>query len=376
MLGVMKKQTGRGAASTRPTDQDGASQIDVALHASESLVSVRVVGTEHELPLPPKNVMRVGRGSVDVRIPDVGDKSLVSREHAEFVRQGTEAGTWLQVVDLGSRYGTFFKQGRERDFAVRAGERFRLADVELLVMDKSLVRLRQVLGGFFGYSNHQIIDAHLTLVVENEPLLLIGARGSERGHLAQAIHETSRRRGRPFVTVPKPNADRDTLRPVFKSAANGTLFVSLDNLGPRAGLGPLVGLLFDPAYNVRPILAARDLQVVCHALDASTAHFTPLTVPPVVEWRKDVPAALDAMLEEMGSPHRVAALGRNRLKAMSAYDWPRNRTELRETAQRLAVLLANQLNKSAAATALGEDYETYRRALLRVGAIEVQHRGE
>ncbi|KAB2910918.1 MAG: FHA domain-containing protein [Kofleriaceae bacterium] len=372
----MKKHAGPAAASTRPTDQDGSSHINVALHASESIVAMRVVGTEHELPLPPKNVMRVGRGAVDVRIPDVGDKPLVSREHAELTRQGTDAGTWLQVVDLGSRYGTFFKQGRERDFAVRAGERFRLADVELMVMDKSLVRLRHVLGGFLGYSNHRLIDDHLALIVENDPLLLIGARGSERGHLAQAIHETSRRRGYPFVTVPKPNADRETLRPVFKSATNGTLFVSLDNLGPRAGLGPLVSLLFDPTYNIRPILAARDLQVVCHALDASTAHFTPMTVPPVIDWRKDVPAALDAMLEELGTHHRVIELGRNRVRAMATYDWPRNRTELRETAQRIAVLLAHRMNKSAAATALGEDYETFRRALARVGAIEVQHRGE
>lgn len=135
----MKKLTG-AATSTRPTDRDGASHIAVALHASESIVALRVVGTEHELPLPPMNVMRVGRGAVDVRIPHIGDRRLVSREHAEVTRQGTEAGTWLQVVDLESRYGTFFKQGRERDFAVRAGERFRLADVELLVSASDWVR--------------------------------------------------------------------------------------------------------------------------------------------------------------------------------------------------------------------------------------------
>ena len=341
----------------------------VPLHSSGAIVSLLVVGTGIELLLPPKNVFRVGRAStVDVRLPDNVASKLVSREHVELIRQGSESGTGLQVVDLGTTHGTSFKQGRERDFAVRAGERFRIADVELLVLDKALSALRRALGGFFGYSNYRTLDDHLTLGAEDEPLLLLGPRGSERGHLAEAIHRSSRRRGQPFVTIAKPTAHRASLMPEFNAAKHGTVYVSLDGLGPRAPLGPLVSLLFDPGSEVRPILAARDLDPVCDVLAQATTVLRHVTVPPVGSWRAEVPELLDTMLEhDCASPHRVAELSADRMAALRAYHWPGNRIEVRQAANRLHAYLAHDRNMTAAAAAIGEDYETYRAALRRVG---------
>jgi len=362
--------------STGATDPLSADVVGAALHSSESITALRLVGTEHDLALPPRNVLRIGTGAVDVRVPVLGTERPVSREHAELTRQGSDDGTWLQVVDLESTNGTFFEGARERDFAVKAGQRFSVATTELLVMDKSLARLRRVLEGFFGPTEHQLLDDNLTLLVEQDAILLLGGRGSERGHLAHAIHECSRRRRHPFREVRKPAGEPESLLADVEAAAHGTVFVSLDNLGARAGLSPLIKALFDPKYGVRPILAARDLAQVCAALSVTATRFRTLTVPPVRNRPHDVPALLDFMLAEWGSPHRVVELKPDRLAAMCEFEWPRNRAELRETAERLGALLAHRGNLSAAAKAIRQDYESFRRALARVGAITVQYRDE
>lgn len=364
-------------APTGPTAPDKEGRLEVPLHASESIVSLLVVGTGEELKLPPKNVFRAGRGSgVDVRIPDISGRALVSREHVEITRQGSEDGTWLQIVDLGSMHGTSFQKGRERDFPARAGERFRIADVELMPLDKPLQRLRHALGGFFGYSNHRVIDDHLVVLgTSEEPIVLIGPRGSERGHLAKAIHDNSRRRGKNFVVVKKAKADRPTLHPDFEAAKHGTLFVSLDGLGPRAAIGPLVSLMFDPdeTYDVRPIIAARDVTVVSDAFAHVKSCLRHVTLPSVAAFRADVPALIDTMLEELASPHRVAELARDRVAALAAYDWNPaapavpNRADVRLAARRLHAYLEHGRNMTAAASWLKEDYETYRKGLKRVG---------
>jgi hypothetical protein len=364
----MTKQL-RPKAPNGTTAQDREGRIEVPLHGSESIVSLLMVGTGIELKLPPKNTFRAGRGStVDIQIPDVSGLPLVSREHVEFTRQGTADGTWLQVVDLGSTHGTSFKHGRERDFAVRAGERFRVADVELLVLDKALVRLRRTLGGFFGYSNHAAIDEHLSLGADDDPVVLIGPRGSERGHLALAIHQSSRRRSKHCANIDEPRGDKLTHLPTIEAAKHGTVFVSLDKVGPRSGIGPLVSLLFDPAYNVRPILAARDITAVTDALAQARSCLRQVTLPPVSEWRADVPALIDVMMEDdFGSPHRVAELARDRVAALAAHTWKENRVEVRRAARRLDAYLRHGRNMTAAANSIDEDYETYRKGLKQVG---------
>ncbi|MBE7453856.1 MAG: FHA domain-containing protein [Kofleriaceae bacterium] len=364
-------------AATGPTDPTGENRIVVPLHSAQSIVGLQICGTGRFLPLPAKNVMRLGRGDVDIPIPDdVVDRDLITREHIQITRQGTENGTWLHVVDLGSRYGTFFGKGREREFFVKAGQRFRVANTELMVMDRLLVDLRRELGGFFGYGAHDVLDENTPMLGSDVPVLLIGDRGTERGHLARAVHHNSQRRGNGFEEVKAPTASREELLSTFKKADRGAVYVSLDQIGPRAGLSRLVELMFDGTYDVRPIIAARDHRVVCDALSTVMPRFVSVTVPPVGTHREDVPAILDAMLHERGSPHRVAALGADRRAALCNYEWPRNRTELRDTAERIAALLAHDGNMAAAAASIKQNYEWFRRSLGKVGAIEVKRRGE
>lgn len=377
MLGKMTKPTRPPPphAGTRPTDPSGADRVLAPLHTSESLVGVQVCGTAHYLRLPPKNVMRLGRGDVDIAIPsDVIDRDLITREHAQLTRHGSENGTWLHVVDLGSRYGTYFAEERSREFYVKAGDTFRIANTGLMVMDRLLVALRESLGGFLGYAAHSALDRETAVLGSDAPVLLIGDRGTERGHLAQAIHANSKRHSKKFVEIKDAEAKETILEPQFKKADGGTVFVSLDKLGPQARLGSLVELMFDGRYNTRPIIAARDHRAVCDALSTVKQRFSSVTVPPMSTHRGDVPVILDTMLKEARSRHRVTELAPERRAAMCNYEWPRNRTELRETAQRIDALLAHDGNMTAAAEFLGQDYEWFRRSLAKVGAVEVKRR--
>jgi len=364
-------------AKTGPTDPSGEHRILVPLHSLQSIIGLHVCGTSVFLPLPARNVMRLGRGDVDIAIPEgIADRDLITREHVQLTRQGTDNGTWLHVADLGSRYGTFFGKGREREFFVKAGQRFRVANTELMVMDRLLVDLRASLGGFFGYNAHRDLDAHTTALGADVPALLIGDRGTERGHLAHAIHAASQRRGNSFQEIENPSAPREELERYFKKATRGTVYASLDHIGPRSRLKSLVELMFESTYDARPIIAARDHRVICDALSTVMPRFTSVTVPPLSAHREDVPAILDAMLREQKTPHSVAELAPDRRAAMSNYEWPRNRGELRETAERLAALLEHKGNMVAAAASIEQDYEWFRRSLAKVGAIEVKRRGE
>jgi hypothetical protein len=146
------------------------------------------------------------------------------------------------------------------------------------------------------------------------------------------------------------------------------VFVSLDNLGKRAGIGPLKDLLFNETSCVRPMLAARDSVTVTDLLSDAAPCLRKVTLPAVAAFGHDVPALIDAMLEDdFASHHRVAELEPDRAEAMRAYSWKENRTEVRAAAKRLLAYLRHGRNMSAAAKWIGEDYETYRAALKRVG---------
>jgi hypothetical protein len=364
--------TGGSDSSTESLPPDAAG---APMHSSDAIISLRVAGTSHEFVLPFSRSFRLGTGAeVEVRIPAAVAARKVSREHARLTRAGSSDATWLRVVDLGSTNGTSFNGVRQTDFAVSAGQRFKVATTELIVMDKVLVGLRRALGTFFGFDQHERLDDYLTLL-HVEPLVLLGDRGAERGHLADALHRGSSRRHRRFVEIDDPEQGRGALTALVEKAAGGTVFVSLDRLRQHASLAPLIGLVFNRQYDVHPTFAARSLKEARTVLNASADLFRPVTIPAIKERKEDIPALLDTMLEEQGSPHRVAELGSDRVAAMREYAWPRNRVELRETAARIAPLLAHGGNLSAAAAAIEQDYETYRRALARVGAIAVRHRG-
>jgi hypothetical protein len=146
--------------------------------------------------------------------------------------------------------------------------------------------------------------------------------------------------------------------------------VPLDTLGPRAGIAALIALLFDPESKVRPVFVARDANVG-DLLAAAIMPLRHVQVPPVAAWSVDVPTLINGILaDDLRSTHTLTELAPARVAALREYTWPNNRAEVRKTAIRVHALLGEGGNMAAAARAIGENYEVYRRALIRVGVVD------
>ncbi|MBI5608985.1 MAG: sigma 54-interacting transcriptional regulator [Deltaproteobacteria bacterium] len=301
--------------------------------------------------------------TVDVPLPD----ARVSRRHAEV--RATEDGLYLK--DLGSTNGSFVDGVRVASALVHPGQVVRLGDnlfvtcrdrpqrdpddLGLLGHNAELARIRQVL--------RRVSPSALAVLIE-------GRTGTGKELIAQAIHRLSGRLG-PMIPVNcaalAPNLVESSLfghrRGAFTGAANdqvgafraahgGTLF--LDEVGdlpidtqPKL-LRALESGEITPVGSTQPVHV--DVRVVAATnvpLGEATAagRFREdllarllgvrVVAPPLLHRREDVLMLLRRMLQDAGSAARptVAAA-----EALVLYDWPRNVRELRQLAQRLAVL--------------------------------------
>ena len=221
-----------------------------------------------------------------------------------------------------------------------------------------------------------VLDVAFRVAPTDAAVLARGESGTGKGVLARAIHARSKRAGRPFVTVHCPSLSGELLeselfghaRGAFTGAVEategkvaaaegGTLF--LDEIGdlPLALQPKLLRFLQDKAYervgetrtragDVRVIAATnRDLEA-----DVAAGRFREdllyrlnvieLTLPPLRERRRDLPAAADRLLQFFArqtgkgvrrfSPEASAAIGR--------HAWPGNLRELRNAVERGVIL--------------------------------------
>jgi two-component system response regulator HydG len=200
-----------------------------------------------------------------------------------------------------------------------------------------------------------------TVLVEGEP-------GTGTSLAARAIHETSARRERPFVTVSAsalpeawleselfgderaPREDGVSRVGKIEQAAGGTLFLDdVDAVAPAIQL-KLLRFLQDRSFerlggsgsqvaDVRMVTAThRDL-----ADEVRAGHFREdlyyrlsaarIALPPLRERSEDLPRLTDMLLRELNKEHgsRVTGVTRGVLERFAAYPWPGNVRELRST---------------------------------------------
>jgi len=207
-------------------------------------------------------------------------------------------------------------------------------------------------------------------------VLVLGENGAGKELVARALHDASRRAGRPFLAVDMGSLPEATIESElfghrrgaftdaregrtgrFVAAEGGTLF--LDEIGnlPLPSQAKLLTVL--ERREVTPLGADRphaiDVRIVSATnLDAARlrdpAVFRPdllyrlntivIEVPPLRARRDDIPALLDHFLTEYrrqyGRPHAPLAPGV--LDALVAHDWPGNVRELRHACERAAIL--------------------------------------
>ncbi|MDT7811267.1 MAG: formate hydrogenlyase transcriptional activator [Acidobacteriaceae bacterium] len=224
-------------------------------------------------------------------------------------------------------------------------------------------------------------------------VLIQGETGTGKELIAQAIHNTGSRRGRPFVKVNCAAIPLDLLESElfghekgaftgaiaqrmgrFQLADKGTLF--LDEVGdiPRALQPKLLRVLqeqeFEPLGSTRThrvdirLVAAthRDLtEMVNRGEFRSDLYYRlnvfPLMMPPLRARREDVPTLVTHFVETLGRRlgKLIEHIPPETMAALSSYDWPGNIRELQNLIERAVILsnfgvLPNPLRATGAST--------------------------
>jgi DNA-binding NtrC family response regulator len=244
-------------------------------------------------------------------------------------------------------------------------------------------RLREtgVLGALVGSSRSMraIFALIEQIAPSNVSVLITGESGTGKELVARTLHDLSPRKARPFVAV-NCAAIPDTLieseifghekgaftgaldrrAGCFELAEGGTLL--LDELGemPVATQAKLLRVLgerklrrlggrTEQEVNVR-VLAATNRDPAEAILDGHLRsdllyrlNVFNICMPPLREHLDDVPAMVDAMLNEMNVKHgrSVSGVAPSMLDRLLAYDWPGNARELRNTVERAVILCSD-----------------------------------
>jgi len=205
--------------------------------------------------------------------------------------------------------------------------------------------------------------------------LLTGDSGTGKELVAKAIHQRSRRRDRPFVSIncgalPEGLLESelfgfergaftgaiDAKPGRFELADGGTLF--LDEVGE---MSPKTQVEFLRALQEREFrrlggdkLVRVDVRIIAATnkdllQEVEAGRFrqdlyyrlavVPIHLPALRERKEDIPLLVDAFLQEFASMSKKPAkrFSREAMEALSHYDWPGNIRELRNVVERLTV---------------------------------------
>jgi two-component system response regulator GlrR len=212
-------------------------------------------------------------------------------------------------------------------------------------------------------------------------VLLRGESGSGKELLAQAIHQASKRAGRPFVAVncgaiPEALLESELFghtkgaftgavanhRGLFQAADGGTLF--LDEIGdmPPALQVKLLRVLQE--RSVRPVGAsapiAVDVRIISAThrdLEAALAsgefredlyyrlNVVTLHLPPLAERREDIPLLANHFLAKLAQKYgrRLNGFAPDALKALATAPWPGNVRQLHNVVEQVCALATTPL---------------------------------
>jgi DNA-binding NtrC family response regulator len=232
----------------------------------------------------------------------------------------------------------------------------------------------EMIGG--GAAMKRLLDLVRRAAPSEGRVLVTGENGTGKELVARAIHESSRRRGGPFVKLNCAAVPADLIeselfghergaftgavaarKGKFEQADGGTLF--LDEVGdmPAAMQAKVLRVLQEGEFervggtqtlrcDVRVVAATnKDLQAEVQAGRFREDLFyrlnvVPIHAPPLRERREDVPELAARFLVEAcdRNGRRPMRLAREAVLALQAHDWPGNVRELRNLVERLAIL--------------------------------------
>jgi two-component system nitrogen regulation response regulator NtrX len=223
----------------------------------------------------------------------------------------------------------------------------------------------------------------------NSRIFISGASGTGKGLCARLIHQRSSRADAPFIEinvslyapdeVPVVLFGRETREKAggvrtevgaFERAHGGTLYLSEISTLPQAAQGQLLRTLVENRFNrvggqvtvpidVRVISSSS--QNLAQFIDDGTFRsdlfhrlaIVPLNITPLRERREDIPALVGLFLEQISRMHSLQRLtiGDDAIAVLQAQDWPGNARQLRNSIERLLILVKDQAPANGVITA-------------------------
>ncbi|MHC4862354.1 MAG: sigma-54-dependent transcriptional regulator [Planctomycetota bacterium] len=182
-------------------------------------------------------------------------------------------------------------------------------------------------------------------------VLLRGESGTGKGLVAKAIHQSSKRRDRPFMTVTCTALQETLLESELMGHEKGAFTDAKDQ---KKGLFELAdgGTIFlDEIGDIPPSFQAKLLHVLEKAVRAGMFrqdHYyrlkiIPIQLPPLCERQGDIPLLVPLFIEHFNQEFGKSMKGTTpeALAIMEQYHWPGNIRELRNIVER-AILLGQE----------------------------------
>ena len=314
--------------------------------------------------------------SVDYRIlrPDGAIRWFTSRGRAYFSSSGVPERLMGVTVDITER-----KQVEEL-----TQRQFQQIHQLKLRLEQENVYLQREIKGFspqnriVGQSSvmKSVVTQATQVAQTDSTVLLLGETGTGKELLARAIHDLSRRRGRPLITVNCASLPPSLIEAElfgrekgaytgalsraigrFELADNSTIF--LDEIGelPLELQAKLLRVLENGTFerlgsptpitvNLRIIAATnRDLhENVTAGTFRSDLYYRlnvfPIVVPPLRERREDIPLLVWSMVKEFRESmgRSIEWIPEKTMQALTTYDWPGNIRELRNVIERAMII--------------------------------------
>jgi two-component system response regulator PilR (NtrC family) len=321
----------------------------------------------------------------DLRMPDTDGMAVLRavREHdAETIvivmtaYASTESA--VEAMKLGA-YDYVTKPFKLDEIRVKLGnalERKRLKD-ENRALRRQLTG-RAPLDGFIGRSAamQTVFDTIGKIADSASTVLVTGESGTGKELVARAIHETSHRKGRPFVSIncgamPETLMESELFGHVkgaftgavaaseglFAAADGGTLFLDeITEIAPPLQVKLLraiqerqvrrIGDVRDIAFDVRLIAASnRNVErAVAEGVLRGDLFYRlnviPIHLPPLRDRRDDIPLLVAHFIEKVAAAQRkpVRRITPAALALLEAHSWPGNVRELENVVERAMVL--------------------------------------
>ena len=326
---------------------------------------IEVVGEPGSVPVDLER-LHIGRSE---RCALVLDEPTVSKVHAEL--QATPRG--VRLVDLNSRNGTFIGEASIVEAYLTGPCEFRCGAKRLRFIPEPVHEVRieapERFGGLVGDTPEMIeLFAKLQRYAPTSMSMVIqGETGTGKERVAQAIHEASPRRNKPFVAV-NCAAVADTLleaelfghvRGAFTGAdrARDGLFVEadggtllFDEVGEMSSAMQAKLLRVLENQEVRPVGTGRCRKVNVRTLFATHVDLrhavnrgrfredlyfrmaqVTVEIPPLRKRMGDLPLLIQDIMQQLGRPHmKVDEAG---MSALLAGSWPGNVRQLRTILQ-------------------------------------------